>query len=71
MKGKLAGSVTLILVTHNFTIMMREEICDQLRVCFLMVGCIVGQQQPYYTQYILNNFVLNPHLRDRKSYLGP
>ncbi len=31
-------------------------------VCFLMVGCACAQQQPYYTQYILNNFILNPAL---------
>jgi hypothetical protein len=29
---------------------------------FLMLGGVSAQQQPYYTQYILNNFILNPAL---------
>jgi type IX secretion system PorP/SprF family membrane protein len=37
-------------------------------VCFLMVGCVSAQQQPYYTQYILNNFILNPALAGIQNY---
>ena len=37
-------------------------------VCFLMVGCVCAQQQPYYTQYILNNFILNPALAGIENY---
>jgi type IX secretion system PorP/SprF family membrane protein len=37
-------------------------------VCFLMVGCACAQQQPYYTQYILNNFILNPALAGIENY---
>ncbi len=37
-------------------------------VCFLMAGAAFGQQQPYYTQYILNNFILNPALAGIENY---
>ncbi len=37
-------------------------------VCFLMMGCVSAQQQPYYTQYILNNFILNPALAGIQNY---
>ncbi len=37
-------------------------------LCFLMVGCVSAQQQPYYTQYILNNFILNPALAGIENY---
>ncbi len=37
-------------------------------VCFLMVGGVCAQQQPYYTQYILNNFILNPALAGIENY---
>lgn len=37
-------------------------------VCFLMAGCLYAQQQPYYTQYILNNFILNPALAGIENY---
>jgi type IX secretion system PorP/SprF family membrane protein len=37
-------------------------------LCFLMVGCAYAQQQPYYTQYILNNFILNPALAGIENY---
>jgi type IX secretion system PorP/SprF family membrane protein len=33
-----------------------------------MVGCVSAQQQPYYTQYILNNFILNPALAGIQNY---
>jgi type IX secretion system PorP/SprF family membrane protein len=36
--------------------------------CFLMLGCACAQQQPYYTQYILNNFILNPALAGIENY---
>jgi type IX secretion system PorP/SprF family membrane protein len=34
----------------------------------LMVGSVSAQQQPYYTQYILNNFILNPALAGIENY---
>ena len=37
-------------------------------LCFLLVGCASAQQQPYYTQYILNNFILNPALAGIENY---
>jgi type IX secretion system PorP/SprF family membrane protein len=37
-------------------------------VCLLMVGYSYAQQQPYYTQYILNNFILNPALAGIENY---
>jgi type IX secretion system PorP/SprF family membrane protein len=37
-------------------------------VCFLMIGCVRAQQQPYYTQYMLNNFILNPALAGIENY---
>ena len=37
-------------------------------VCFLLVGGLCAQQQPYYTQYILNNFILNPALAGIENY---
>ncbi len=37
-------------------------------VCVLMVGGVSAQQQPYYTQYILNNFILNPALAGIENY---
>ena len=37
-------------------------------VCVLIVGCASAQQQPYYTQYILNNFILNPALAGIQNY---
>ena len=37
-------------------------------LCFLMVGNASAQQQPYYTQYIMNNFILNPALAGIENY---
>ncbi|HXB31195.1 MAG TPA: type IX secretion system membrane protein PorP/SprF [Puia sp.] len=37
-------------------------------LCVLMVSCVSAQQQPYYTQYILNNFILNPALAGIEDY---
>jgi type IX secretion system PorP/SprF family membrane protein len=37
-------------------------------LCFLLVGCVYAQQQPYYTQYIMNNFILNPALAGIENY---
>jgi type IX secretion system PorP/SprF family membrane protein len=37
-------------------------------LCFLIVGKACAQQQPYYTQYILNNFILNPALAGIQNY---
>jgi type IX secretion system PorP/SprF family membrane protein len=37
-------------------------------VCVLMVQWVSAQQQPYYTQYILNNFILNPALAGIENY---
>lgn len=37
-------------------------------LCFFIVGCACAQQQPYYTQYILNNFILNPALAGIENY---
>lgn len=37
-------------------------------ICFLLVGCVFAQQQPYYTQYIMNNFILNPALAGIENY---
>jgi type IX secretion system PorP/SprF family membrane protein len=34
----------------------------------MMVGSAYAQQQPYYTQYILNNFILNPALAGIENY---
>jgi type IX secretion system PorP/SprF family membrane protein len=34
----------------------------------LIAGCASAQQQPYYTQYILNNFILNPALAGIENY---
>jgi type IX secretion system PorP/SprF family membrane protein len=36
--------------------------------CFLFVGCVYAQQQPYYTQYMMNNFILNPALAGIENY---
>jgi type IX secretion system PorP/SprF family membrane protein len=36
--------------------------------CLLIAGCASAQQQPYYTQYILNNFILNPALAGIQNY---
>ncbi|HEX4850124.1 MAG TPA: type IX secretion system membrane protein PorP/SprF, partial [Puia sp.] len=33
-----------------------------------IVGTVSAQQQPYYTQYILNNFILNPALAGIENY---
>ena len=37
-------------------------------LCFLIVVKACAQQQPYYTQYILNNFILNPALAGIENY---
>jgi type IX secretion system PorP/SprF family membrane protein len=37
-------------------------------LCLLIVGCASAQQQPYYTQYIMNNFILNPALAGIENY---
>ncbi len=36
--------------------------------CFLLVSCANAQQQPYYTQYMMNNFILNPALAGIENY---
>jgi type IX secretion system PorP/SprF family membrane protein len=36
--------------------------------CLIMTGCAYAQQQPYYTQYMLNNFILNPALAGIQNY---
>jgi type IX secretion system PorP/SprF family membrane protein len=37
-------------------------------LCFLWLGCVYAQQQPYYTQYMMNNFILNPALAGIENY---
>ncbi len=37
-------------------------------VCLFIAGCACAQQQPYYTQYVLNNFILNPALAGIENY---
>jgi type IX secretion system PorP/SprF family membrane protein len=37
-------------------------------LCFLSAGRVCAQQQPYYTQYIMNNFILNPALAGIQNY---
>lgn len=37
-------------------------------VFLLLVGCVSAQQQPYYTQYMMNNFILNPALAGIENY---
>lgn len=37
-------------------------------VLVLMAGCVFAQQRPHYTQYILNNYVLNPALSGIENY---
>jgi type IX secretion system PorP/SprF family membrane protein len=37
-------------------------------MCVLLAGNVLAQQQPYYTQYILNNFILNPALAGIENY---
>lgn len=41
-----------------------------LALLFLIAGCVVlhAQQRPYYTQYILNNYVLNPAISGIENY---
>ncbi len=36
--------------------------------CFILVSCASAQQQPYYTQYMMNNFILNPALAGIENY---
>jgi type IX secretion system PorP/SprF family membrane protein len=36
--------------------------------CVLWMGCVYAQQQPYYTQYMMNNFILNPALAGIENY---
>ncbi len=37
-------------------------------LCILVLGCASAQQQPYYTQYMMNNFILNPALAGIENY---
>src|ERR1700741_3725136 len=37
-------------------------------LCVLIASCAYAQQQPYYTQYILNNLILNPALAGIENY---
>ncbi len=47
-------------------ILGKKFVCSGL--FFLVVGCAAAQQQPYYTQYIMNNFILNPALAGIENY---
>jgi len=46
-----------------------------MRIKFLTISCLfwsllaVGQQRPHYTQYILNNYILNPALSGIENYV--
>jgi type IX secretion system PorP/SprF family membrane protein len=46
---------------------MKEKIITCCLFFFVFVRAN-GQQQPYYTQYILNNFILNPTLVGIENY---
>ncbi|HEX6333331.1 MAG TPA: type IX secretion system membrane protein PorP/SprF, partial [Flavisolibacter sp.] len=35
---------------------------------FLFPLCLAAQQRPHYTQYILNNYILNPALTGIENY---
>lgn len=35
---------------------------------FCVIGKAIGQQRPYYTQYILNNYILNPAISGIENY---
>ncbi len=37
-------------------------------ICILCVQLLIGQQKPQYTQYILNNYIINPALSGIESY---
>ena len=40
----------------------------QLVIFVLLVQTTVAQQKPHYTQYILNNYILNPALSGIENY---
>ena len=41
----------------------------KLIIAFLLgCGAVQAQQKPYYTQYILNNYILNPALSGIENY---
>ncbi|MFZ4057506.1 MAG: type IX secretion system membrane protein PorP/SprF [Ferruginibacter sp.] len=45
---------------------MRKFYCLLFSLCF--VGTLSAQQKPYYTQYILNNYILNPAVAGIENY---
>lgn len=46
---------------------MNKRIKLSVLACFA-AGSLMAQQKPYYTQYILNNYILNPALSGIESY---
>ncbi len=47
---------------------MKEKMIGVCCLFFLASHSAQAQQQPYYTQYILNNFILNPALAGTENY---
>lgn len=48
--------------------MKGKYILVSLFACFFMVTRMQAQQRPYYTQYILNNYIINPAVAGIENY---
>src|ERR1044071_8421571 len=44
------------------------RVCIYISICLLMQITAMAQQRPYYTQYIMNNYLLNPAITGIENY---
>src|SRR5215468_2689932 len=47
---------------------MKFRYCVIFTLLFLIVNSCFAQQRPYYTQYILNNYIINPAVAGIENY---
>src|SRR5690349_9603682 len=51
---------------------MKDQVCNIMWVLLMLViyRPVIAQQQPHYTQYVINNYLLNPALSGIENYTG-
>ena len=59
----------MFFMNQPFYIFINQSIKRLLFLCVLMAGKqLAAQQKPGYTQYILNNYIINPAITGIENY---
>lgn len=47
---------------------MKSKVLNIILLFFSCSGCLYAQQRPYYTQYVINNYIINPAIAGIENY---